>query len=158
MAIGAYLASWQVLRGFISILCLMTPDSTFVPPPATDGLAFLAQFAHRVATRDEPPAPPVHGYDRASLEDLIARALKVGHLSLRMNRARTQARLCYALMLHPRLNTQELAAAAGVTRLTVYKVFPELRQRHLADDEQRHGRHYHFLTRTGEDWLLDVTK
>jgi hypothetical protein len=138
----------------------MDSDLSAAPAPgsAEAGAALLARFAHRVATRDEPPAPLPHAYDQAALEARIADALRAEQPRLRRNRALSQARLCYALMQHPRLMTRELAAAAGVTRLTVYRVFPELQRRRLAAEESGGGRNYHFLTRAGEDWLLEVTR
>ncbi|WP_345109667.1 hypothetical protein [Hymenobacter algoricola] len=133
-------------------------DTPAVTTPATEGTDALARFAHRVATRDEPVPPPPHGYDQDSLEAHIARALRAAHPAMRARRALTHARVCYALMLQPRLITRDLAAAAFTTRLTVYNAFPELRQLGLAADEYQGGRRYHFLTRAGEDWLLEVTR
>jgi len=136
-----------------------TPASPTPPAaPASEAATFIEQFAHRVATRDQPAPPPAHGYDQASLEALIAQALKARQPGLRITRALTQARICYALMQHPRLNTKDLAAAAGLTRLTVYTAFPDLQRLNLATDEHRAGRRYHFLTHPGEDWLLAVTR
>jgi hypothetical protein len=136
----------------------MNADLSNTPDVAADGAALLARFAHRVATRDEPPQPASHAYDQATLETLIAVALKQGQPRLRGPRALSQARLCYALMQHPRLITRDLAALSGLTRLTVYRVFPELIRRQLAAEEYAGGRRYHFLTREGEDWLLAVTQ
>jgi hypothetical protein len=136
----------------------MDTDPFPVPAPVSEAAALLAQFAHRVATRDEPAPRPAPPNDRAALEAVIAGALKAVQPGMRRNRTLTQARLCYVLMQHPRLTTGELAEAAGVSRMTVYNVFSDFRQRRLAADEQHGGRHYHFLTREGEDWLLEVTR
>ncbi|TGE19801.1 hypothetical protein [Hymenobacter elongatus] len=126
--------------------------------PVTDGPAFLEQFAQRVATRDISPTPPPHGYDQESLEGCIAAALLSRFQYLDPRRTRTFARVCYALMGHPRLHSNVLAAAAYTTRLTLYRALPELIATGLLAGERAGGRHYYFLTRAGEDWLLEVTR
>lgn len=132
--------------------------SDSLPPLPPEGAALLAAFAQRVATRDLPPTPAPHGYDQAALTACIAAALPTHFHYLDPRRAETFGRVCYALMQHPRLASKELAAATNVSRLTLYRALPELVATGLLASEQKGGRHYHFLTRQGEDWLLEVTK
>lgn len=126
--------------------------------PSPEKPAFLEKFAQRVAARDQPPPPPPHGYDQASLEALIAAALPAHFRYLDPRRARTFASVCYALMQHPRLTSKALAEVTFISRLTLYRALPELVATGLLGGQKTGGRHYHFLTPTGEDWLLHVTQ
>lgn len=129
------------------------PDEA--PRPDT---GLLAAFAHRVATRDLPPERPPHGYDQASLEICIALALRERLPGLDPRRSFTFGRVCYALMAHPRLTTKDLAELADTTRLTLHRALPVLVEAGLLLSQRTGGRHYHLLSRDGEDWLLEVTK
>ncbi|SHI66504.1 hypothetical protein SAMN02745146_1328 [Hymenobacter daecheongensis DSM 21074] len=120
--------------------------------------AFVAQFAQRVAARDLPPSPPPHGYDQESLEACIAAALPARFRYLDPRRARTFARVCYALMAAPRLHANALSAATATARLTLYRALPELIANGLLASQRVGRRQDYFLTRDGEDWLLTVTR
>ncbi|TGE22025.1 hypothetical protein E5K00_17380 [Hymenobacter aquaticus] len=123
------------------------------PTPGPED-AVVARFAHRVATRDQPPPRPDYGPGQAGIEACLAANLPALFPYLDPRRARTFAQVCYALMAAPRLNLQALADATGTARLTLYKALPQLEATQLVAGERSGGRHYYFLTRTGEDWVL----
>ncbi len=121
-------------------------------PGAPDPL--VAQFAHHVATRDEPPAAPPRQDREAIIARLDAALLGLG-VRLR-NRRHTLARLCLALAPHPGRTAAELAAAEGMSRQNVVLALARLLPTgQVAYEKQGRHRRYRF-TRAGEDWLLPL--
>ncbi|SHL47633.1 winged helix-turn-helix domain-containing protein [Hymenobacter psychrotolerans] len=116
----------------------------------------VADFARRVATRDEPPPYVPPRQDRAAIEERLDHAL-LRDVGVRLrNRRHTTVQLLLALLPHEQQTGVQLADAIGVARPTAVQALQKLVAAGLLDYPKT-GRHRHFrITRAGQDWLLPL--
>lgn len=116
----------------------------------------VADFAHRVATRDEPPPYVPPRQDRTAIEQRLDYAL-LNDAGVRLrNRRHTTVQLLLALLPHEQQTGTQLAHATGVAHPTAVQALQKLVAAGLLS-YQKTGRHRHFrITRAGQDWLLPL--
>lgn len=120
--------------------------------------ARIAQFAERVARRDDPVPPDPARFELARVLDRLQRALQ-SLTQMRLYKGRlTLARMCYAFLDGKELSSAALQQVAGIGDIAGSRARTRLERagllRHYYPGSQRRYR----LTRFGEDWLLAVAQ
>lgn len=120
--------------------------------------ARIAQFAERVARRDDPVPPDPARFEPARVLDRLQRALQP-LTQMRLYKGRlTLARMCYAFLEGQELSSAALQQVAGIGDVAGSRARTRLERagllRHYYPGSQRRYR----LTRFGEDWLLAVAQ
>lgn len=134
------------------------PASAATEAPETAAARLIAQFADRVARRDQPTAPAPLALDE---ESVLQRLMAALHTRLRQRDPRRRRRLaqaCYALMQQPSQDAPTLQGLLACSEASVPRVMNELRAAGLAERGQRGRQQPYRLTRTGEDWVLAVVR
>jgi hypothetical protein len=120
--------------------------------------ARVAQFAERLAHRDDPAPPDPHRFEPARVLERLQRALQP-LTGMRLYKGRlTLARMCYAFLDEKELSSAALQQVAGIGDVAGSRARTRLERagllRHYYPGSQRRYR----LTRFGEDWLLAVAQ
>lgn len=134
------------------------PASPMVKAPETAAARLIAQFADRLARRDQPVEPAPLAFDEESVLQRLMMALHK-HLHQRDPRRRRRLALaCYALMQQPSLNASTLQRLLACSAASVSRVMNELLAAGLAERGQLGKQQPYRLTRAGEDWVLAVVR
>ncbi len=115
-------------------------------------------LAHRIATRDAPPAPDPHRHEPPQVAARLgaAAATRLGFKDPR--RARTLGRVLLALIQTPGLSREELGRAIGLHYTTAADVATLLCNAHLVRGTWDKNFCRYSLSRAGEDWALPIVQ
>ena len=124
-----------------------------MPEPAT---TLAADFARRLAERDNPPPAPPLSQEPAAIQARLEAWLK-NQQGVRDSRSQFRlSQMLLALMQHPERTTAQLAVAAGLPERAAARQAVHLNTLGLTTWEYRSLYRYHRLTRATEDALLLV--
>ena len=118
--------------------------------------SIAAQFAQRVALRDNPPPPPPLRHDPPAVQARVANWLRILHPQRDRRTAESQARFLLALMAHPRLTVRELMPLLKLAERPVARLGMALQGYGLVYFLGYGGKRHWYLSSTGEDALLLV--
>ncbi len=124
--------------------------------PLASAADLAAQFARRVAERDNPPPPEPLSQEPAAVQARLEGWLQTNY-GVRDPRGRLRlGRMLLALMQHPERTTGELGEAAGLPARAAARTAVRLGTLGIAASEYRSYYRYWRLTRPAEDALLAV--
>lgn len=121
------------------------------------GADLIERFAHRIATRDEPP--PIF-FDADSVRARLRQALRQRLGQSEPRRLTVLTLLCYEFLAQPELlgTSPALQALTGRTASSLSRAWVELRDAGLVTCRRQGIGYAYRLTRAGEDWMLPVVK
>jgi len=117
---------------------------------------FAADYARRLAERDNPPPPPPLSQEPAAIQARIEAWLQTQHGVRDVRNRRHLGHMLLALMQHPERTTAQLATATGQPERGAARQAVRLRRLGLTTWEYRSLYRFHRLTRAAEDALLLV--
>ena len=118
----------------------------------------IAQFAARVAHRDDPAPPDPQRFEPERVLERLQQALHP-LTGVRLYKGRlTLARMCYAFLDGKELSSGALQSVAGIGEVAASRARTRLERAGLLHHYYPGSRRRYRLTRYGEDWLLAVAQ